>query len=292
MRSSNSARRTTSSRNQQQPPSSDQPRKQNARVDFHLETPPIDDKDAQTADAGTQTGEEYDEFLILNSIKGMDSRTLYLPGENDMQNIRQKELFVTDSTAIQLHKIDQYNKKLLKINLITNRRGLKTISAEEYLPKQIVENFLPFNCLIKLDEMAHRHMANIQGYENTKNKKKVTEINVDFDLGFSSHRALPALNGYHAQPEPSAKNRAQPTGGSKHVMAALGLKNDEAHEILNNYHKVLFEATTQYPTKDINLQYLKALQSENQRKLKNTFSMLPPQHQEIITSSIESSIDT
>jgi hypothetical protein len=31
---------------------------------------------------------------------------------------------------------------------------MKMIKAEEYLPKDIVENFLPFNCVIKLDEVA------------------------------------------------------------------------------------------------------------------------------------------
>lgn len=75
---------------------------------------------------------------------------------------------------------------------------MQSIEAEEYLPQDIVENFLPFNCVVKLDEMASKHVANIVGYENSRAKnKKVTEIAIpEFDLGYSAHKPLPGLVGY------------------------------------------------------------------------------------------------
>lgn len=51
--SSNSARKTTSSQNQLQLLNTDQTRKQYAKVDFRIENPQTDDKDAKTADTGT-----------------------------------------------------------------------------------------------------------------------------------------------------------------------------------------------------------------------------------------------
>ena len=78
----------------------------------------------------------------------------------------------------------------MKINLRTNRRGLKTIEAEEYLPKQIVENFLPFNCLIKLDEMAHRHMA--EGIHNVMiGQNAIGGDEIVLDLTDVQHEFLP-----------------------------------------------------------------------------------------------------
>jgi hypothetical protein len=47
-------------------------------------------------DSYTQTGEEYDEFMLLNSISGIDAKRLSVPGEHDRKL----------TTCIQLHKID------------------------------------------------------------------------------------------------------------------------------------------------------------------------------------------
>jgi hypothetical protein len=69
------------------------------------------------------------------------------------------------------------------------------------------------------------------------------------------------------------------------------LKDNEAQDLLNEYHRHLHEATEKYPTKAVNLKYLKMLELENRRQVKNSFSMLPPGHQEIITQTIEATIE-
>ena len=57
-------------------------------------------KATKTKSTGTQTGEAYDEFLIINSIQGIDSRLIYVEGENDIANIRTTEAVCTDTTTI------------------------------------------------------------------------------------------------------------------------------------------------------------------------------------------------
>ena len=57
-------------------------------------------KSTKTKSTGTQTGEAFDEFLIINSIKGIDSRLIYVEGENDIANVRKKEAICTDNTTI------------------------------------------------------------------------------------------------------------------------------------------------------------------------------------------------
>ena len=51
------------------------------------------------------------------------------------------------------------------------------------------------------------------------------------------------------------------------------------------------EATEKYPTKAVDLKHLKMLELEHRRQAKNSFSMLPPGHQELITRTIEATIE-
>jgi len=64
----------------------------------------------------------------------------------------------------------------------------------------------------------------------------------------------------------------------KLVANALGLQQHsrDAQEILNEYHRYLKEATEKYPTRMLNLAFLKMQAESNNKKVKNSFSLLPP----------------
>lgn len=79
----------------------------------------------------------------------------------------------------------------------------------------------------------------------------------------------------------------------KLVNQSLGLnyKDTDALSLLCEYHQHLQEATTRYPTRFINLEFLKYLCSRNHQKVKNPFSLMPAQHQAIIKQVIQQIIE-
>ena len=93
--------------------------------------------------------------MLLSSIKGLDQHLIFVPGESSSQNF------------IELHKIDLERSKLLKIKLLNNRENelgqtkIIDMNCQEYLPEEVVDQFLPFNCIMKLDEMTSKITANI-----------------------------------------------------------------------------------------------------------------------------------
>lgn len=76
------------------------------------------------------------------------------------------------------------------------------------------------------------------------------------------------------------------------VQHALGLQHQDrdAQEILNDYHKMLKEATENYPVKYVSLKYLKMLAMSNNKQVKSSFSLLPAQHQIILYQVIDQTI--
>lgn len=89
---------------------------------------------------GTQTGETYDEFFHLASINGVTDDQVFLPGES------------ANKSTLLMHKYDLTNNKLCKITISRQKKSNKfNLESLEFLPESIVEKFLPFNCLMKLD---------------------------------------------------------------------------------------------------------------------------------------------
>ena len=78
----------------------------------------------------------------------------------------------------------------------------------------------------------------------------------------------------------------------KLVQQALGLgfATRDASDILNEYHRHLKEATEKYPTKLLSLAFLKMQAESNEKKIKNSFSLLPPQHQLVILQVIDQAL--
>ena len=115
--------------------------------------------------------------------------------------------------------------------------------------------------------------------------QKMTEPGTRFE-----RRELPAT-----RPSDQGKGfpRARPF-----VQKALGVsqaKEASCSSIIGEYHKLLWEATEKYPTKEVSRAYLKVVQGQNKKKVKNAFSLLPPTHQRVITQMLnlhlESSLD-
>ena len=146
--------------------------------------------------------------------------------------------------------------------------------------------------------MATRHVANIVGYENSREKgkktdKKVTEIAIpEFDLGYSAQKPLPGLTGYANSSKNAAEvNTKKNTPGMKHVQNSLNFKEGEAQDLLNEYHKVLQEVLVKYPTIISSLQNAGTSGDDNKADLKSSLSLLPPSHQEIITAAIDAAVE-
>jgi len=68
------------------------------------------DGHAEVKNQYTQTGEEYDEFILLSSIYGIDNKNIFVPGES------------SNKQQIELHKLDLYNNKLIKLQLFNEKK--------------------------------------------------------------------------------------------------------------------------------------------------------------------------
>lgn len=145
------------------------------------------------AEKYTQTGEAYDEFIIMASINGLDTEQLFVPGER------------TRGRALQLHTIDVKENKICKITLSNPKKRSKVtkafqIQAVEFLPADEVERFLPFNCLMKLEHLTQNPRANLTGSMaaklSIKQPQKISEINLNNDLHNESTISNSILTGY------------------------------------------------------------------------------------------------
>lgn len=244
-------------------------------------------------DQHTQTGETYDEFILLASVRGIDNDLLFVPGEERSTNL------------IKLHKLDYQNQKLVKIELNLKPKEAEDgnrfsqgfeLQAQEYLPESIVENFLPFNCVMKLDEMTQRVPANLFGYENSRADRNargpITEIQLASPEAYSSNRPLKMLPGYTQnnqgqRPRSPKGKQGHAAGHALKVSAHAPVNLAEAQEVLNEYFKLLTEAKDKFE-----FEMKKSDRLLAQVRSSSTSKFLPAQHLHHILQIIEATVQT
>jgi hypothetical protein len=130
-------------------------------------------------------------MLQIASISGVDLSKLFIPGESEDFSNR-------DLSFVQIHQIDQRNKKLIKMKIkqgrgvarpqrvqvrepsdpmaeheegagqegaVEDHEKFLVVEIEEYLPKELVDDFMPFQCWAKLNDMRKNAVSNMVDYD-------------------------------------------------------------------------------------------------------------------------------
>ena len=87
---------------------------------------------------------------------------------------------------------------------------------------------------MKLDKLAQKPTANVNGYENFRSRGE--NNSVEITVGPEDKSPLKMLPGYKPQREKRDKGPKENTG-------VAGIKMAEASDVLNDYFKLLSEAT-------------------------------------------------